>query len=296
MIKWLITLLITSNALLQDIFNLPIDGKLSSKGKLIAHPLIIFENKETKTYYCIRLQTANKSTIKNDILIDNKTYQSNDYWKNHQGVAVTKDVFIIDKELLESNIDNCVYEDTFELNDSDKNLIINDLAKRINSIPPNLNILKISTNNLENNLVLYTNDDLINSQLNSTIKSKDYRIKQSIKNYYTYHFNKDKFLKNVNVPNEEYTKEALRNIKLCINKELNIHNNNFEYELDKETNNYVYKEIIKSNNPNILSEFDKTPTSFEASEVIKEYKESLKENKDEDKLNQNEEKENKLKH
>ena len=285
-----------NNALLQDIFNLPIDGKLSSKGKLIAHPLIIFENKETKTYYCIRLQTANKSTIKNDILIDNKTYQSNDYWKNHQGVAVTKDVFIIDKELLESNIDNCVYEDTFELNDSDKSLIINDLDKRINSIPPNLNILKIS-NNLENNfLVLYTNDDLIDSQLNSTIKSNDYRIKPSTKNYYANHFNKDKFLKNVNISNQEYTKEALRNIKLCINKELNIDNNNFEYELDKETNNYVYKEIIESNNKNILSEFDKTPTAFEDSEVIKEYKKSLQKNNSKDKLNNNEKKENKLKH
>ena len=184
-----------NNALLQDIFKLPIDGKLSSNGKLIGHPLIIFENKKTKTYYCIRLQTANKSTIKNDILINNKTYQTDDYWKNHQGVAVTKDIFIIDKELLENSIDQDTYKNTIELNDNDKNLIINDLAKRINSIPPNLNILKIS-NNLENNLVLYTNDDLINSQLNSTIKSNDYRIKPSTKNYYAYHFNKNKFLEN----------------------------------------------------------------------------------------------------
>ena len=283
-----------TNPLLENIFKLPIDKKLSS-GKIKAHPLIIFENKETKTYYCIRLQTANKSTIKNDILIDNKTYQSNEYWKNHQGVAVTKDVFIIDKKLLESNIDNCVYEDTFELNDSDKSLIINDLNKRINSIPPNLNILKIS-NNLKHNLPLYTIDELINNQLISTLYSADNKIKQSTKNYYAYHFNKDKFLKNVNVSNQEYTQEALRNIKLCINKELNIDNNNFEYELDKETNNYFYKEIIESNNKNILSKFDKTPTSFEESEVIKEYKKSLQENNNKDKLDNNEKKENKLKH
>ena len=106
-----------NNALLQDIFNLPIDGKLSSKGKLIAHPLIIFENKETKTYYCIRLQTANKSTIKNNILIDNNSYQTDYYWQKHQGVAITKDIFIIDKELLENSVDKYVYENTFELNE-----------------------------------------------------------------------------------------------------------------------------------------------------------------------------------
>lgn len=275
-----------TNTLLENIFRLPIDKKLS-KNKVKAHPLIIFENKIDKTYYCIRLQTANKLTMKNDILIDNKTYQFDDYWKNHQGVAVTKDVFIIDKELLESNIDNNVYKNTFELNDSDKSLIINDLNKRIKSIPPNLNILKIS-NNLRHNLPLYTIDELINNQLISTLYSADNRIKQSTKNYYKYHFNKDKFLKNVNISNQEYTKEALRNIKLCINKELNIDINNFEYELDKQTNNYVYKEIIERNNQNILSEFDKTPTSFEESEVIKEYKKSLQENNSKDKLDNNE--------
>jgi len=107
---------------------------------------------------------------------------------------------------------------------------------------------------------------------------------------------KDKFLKNVNISNQEYTKEALRNIKLCINKELNIDNNNFEYELDTKTNNYVYKEIIENNNQNILSEFDKTPTFFEKSEVIKEYKKSLQENNSKDKLDNNAKKENKLKH
>lgn len=284
-----------TNPLLEDIFNIPIDGKILPNRKIQVHPLIIFENKIEKTYYCVRLQSATPSTIRNNVLIDNKTYQKNYYWKNRQGVVVTKDIFIIDKELLENNINQNIYKKTFELNENDKNLIIQDLDKRINSIPPNLNILKIS-NNLEHNLVLYTNDKQLTNQFYSAISPNNKLIDQKTKNYYTYHFNKDKFLKNVNVPNEEYTKEALRNIKLCINKELNIDNNNFEYELDKETNNYVYKEIIKSNNQNILSEFDKTPTAFENSEVIKEYEKSLQENNSKDKLDNNEKKENKLKH
>ena len=284
-----------TNPLLEDIFNIPIDGKILPNRKIQVHPLIIFENKIEKTYYCVRLQSATPSTIRNNVLIDNKTYQKNYYWKNHQGVVVTKDIFIIDKELLENNINQTIYKKTFELDDNDKNLIIQDLDKRINSIPPNLNILKIS-NNLEHNLVLYTNDKQLTNQFYSAISPNNKLIDQETKNYYTYHFNKDKFLKNVNISNQEYTKEALRNIKLCINKELNIDNNNFEYELDKETNNYVYKEIIESNNKNILSEFDKTPTSFEESEVIKEYNKSLEENKNEDKLDNNEKKENKLKH
>lgn len=262
-----------SNPLLEDIFNLPIDKKLSNN-KIQAHPLIIFENKLDKTYYCIRLQTANKSTIKNNILIDNKTYQTNDYWKTHQGVAVTKDIFIIDKELLENNIYQDIYESTIELNDSDKNLIIQDLDKRINSIPPNLNILKIS-NNLEHNLVLYTNDNLITNQLFSTLSNN--RIKQSTKNYYAYHFNKEEFLNDVNNLNKKHTQQALKNIKLSINKSIKIQDQ-------------------KSNTKNILSEFDKTPTSFEDSEVIKEYKKSLQQNNSKDKLNNNEKKENKLKH
>ena len=284
-----------TNPLLEDIFNIPIDGKILPNKKIQVHPLIIFENKIEKTYYCVRLQSATPSTIRNNVLIDNKTYQKNYYWKNHQGVAVTKDIFIIDKELLENNINQNIYKKTFELDDNDKNLIIRDLDKRINSIPPNLNILKIS-NNLEHNLVLYTNDKQLTNQFYSAISPNNKLIDQETKNYYAYHFNKDKFLKNVNISNQEYTKEALRNIKLCINKELNIDNNNFEYELDTKTNNYVYKEIIKSNNQNILSKFDKTPTSFEDSEVIKEYKKSLQENNSKDKLDNNEKKENKLKH
>ena len=284
-----------TNPLLEDIFNIPIDGKILPNKKIQVHPLIIFENKIEKTYYCVRLQSATPSTIKNNVLIDNKTYQKNYYWKNHQGVVVTKDIFIIDKELLENNIKQTIYKKTFELNDSDKNLIIQDLDKRINSIPPNLNILKIS-NNLEHNLVLYTNDKQLTNQFYSAISPNNKLIDQETKNYYAYHFNKDKFLENVNISNQEYTKEALKNIKLCINKELNIDNNNFEYELDTKTNNYVYKEIIESNNQNILSEFDKTPTSFEDSEVIKEYKKSLQENNSKDKLDNNEKKENKLKH
>lgn len=263
-----------NNPLLEDIFNMPIDGKILSNKKIQVHPLIIFENEENKTYYCIRLQTATPSTVRNNVLIDNKTYQMNYYWKTHQGVAVTKDVFIIDKELLENNIDQDTYEKTFELNDNDKNLIIDDIDKRINSIPPNLNILKIS-NNLKHNLVLYTNDNLITNQLFSTLSNN--RNKQSTKNYYAYHFDKEKFLNDTNTLNEEYTEKALQNIKQSINNALKIQ-----------------EEKLKSKN--ILSEFDKTPTSFEESEVIKEYKKSFKENKDEDKPNKSEKKENKLKH
>ena len=265
-----------NNPILKDIFNIPIDGKVLPNGKIQVHPLIIFENKETKTYYCIRLQTANKLTIKNDILIDNRTYQVDDYWKNHQGVAVTKDVFIIDKELLENNIDKAIYGNTFELNDSDKNLIIQDLDKRINSTPPNLNILEIS-NNSTHNLVLYTNIKQITNQFYSTISPNNKLVDEKTKNYYIYHFNKDKFLKDINNSSKEHTKEVLENIKLSINNAKKIQ--------DK-----------KLNNKNILSEFDKTPTSFEDSEVIKEYEKSLEENKNEDKLDNNKKKENKLKH
>ena len=265
-----------NNPLLKDIFNIPIDGKVLPNGKIQVHPLIIFENKETKTYYCIRLQTANKLTIKNDILIDNKTYQVDDYWKNHQGVAVTKDVFIIDKELLENNIDKAIYENTFELNDSDKNLIIQDLDKRINSTPPNLNILEIS-NNSTHNLVLYTNNKQITNQFYSTISPNNKLVDERTKNYYIYHFNKDKFLKDINNFDKEHTEEVLENIKQSINNAIKIQD-----------------EKLKAKN--ILSEFDKTPTSFEDSEVIKEYKKSFNENKVEDKLNENKKKENKLKH
>ncbi len=263
------------NPLLENIFRLPIDRKLSNN-KVKAHPLIIFENKIDKTYYCIRLQTANKLTMKNDILIDNKTYQVDNYWKNHQGVAVTKDVFIIDKELLENNIHQGTYKNTIELNDNDKNLIINDLNKRINSIPPNLNILRIS-NNLRHNLPLHTTYKLINNQLISTLYSAHNKIKQSTKNYYAYHFDKEKFLNDTNKLNEEYAEEAIQNIKLSIAKAIKIQG-----------------EKLKSKN--ILSEFDKTPTAFEDSEVIKEYKKSLQENNSKDKLDNNEKKENKLKH
>ena len=265
-----------NNPLLKDIFNIPIDGKVLPNGKIQVHPLIIFENKENKTYYCIRLQTANKLTIKNDILIDNKTYQVDNYWKNHQGVAVTKDVFIIDKELLENNIDQTVYGNTFELNDSDKNLIIQDLDKRIHSTPPNLNILKIS-NNLEHNLVLYTNNKQITNQFYSTISPNNKLVDEKTKKYYIYHFSKDKFLKDINDSNKEHTKEVLENIKLSINNAKKIQDQ-------------------KSNTKNILSEFDKTPTSFEDSEVIKEYEKSLQENNSKDKLDNNEKMENKSKH
>ena len=42
-----------NNLLLQNIFNQPIDGKVLNNGKIQAPPLIIFENVENKTYYCI---------------------------------------------------------------------------------------------------------------------------------------------------------------------------------------------------------------------------------------------------
>ena len=281
-----------TNPLLKNIFNQPIDGKVLPNGKIQVHPLIIFENKIDKTYYCIRLQTANKLTIKNDILIDNKTYQVDDYWKNHQGVAVTKDVFIIDKELLENNIDQTIYQNTLSLNEKDKILILNNLEKRINSVPPDLNILKIS-NDPENNLVLHTNNNQITNQFYSTISPNNKLIDQETKNYYIYHFDKNKFLKDTNASNIKNTQEALKNIKLCIDKELNKNSNYFEYIFDAKTNNYF---ISEKESKNILSEFDKTPTSFEESEVIKEYKKSLEENKVEDKLNKSEKKENKLKH
>lgn len=258
-----------TNPLLENIFRLPIDRKLSNN-KVKAHPLIIFENKLDKTYYCIRLQTATNSTIKDNIQIDNGSYQKLDYWNKVKEVVVTKDIFIIDKELLENNVDNYTYENTFELNDSDKSLIINDLEKRINSIPPNLNILKIS-NNLKHNLPLHTVDELINNQLISTLYSPDNGIKQSTRNYYAYHFNKEKFLNDTNTLNKEYTDDALWNIKISINRE-------------------------KQKYKNILSEFDKTPTSFADSEVIKEYEKSLQENNSKDKLDNNVKKENKLKH
>lgn len=84
-------------------------------------------------------------------------------------------------------------------------------------------------------------------------------------------------MKDVNTSNKEYTHEALQNIKLAINKAIKIQDE-------------------KSKVKNILSEFDKTPTSFENSKVIKEYQKSLQENNNENKLDKNEQKENKLKH
>ncbi len=129
-------------------------------------------------------------------------------------MTITKDIFIIDKEILEANVDQNIYQETLPLNKSDKYLIINDLERRINSNPPDLNILKIS-NNLENNLVLYTTKGLINNQLNSIFYSN---IDKTTKNNYVNNFNKSQFLNDTNTSNIEYTKQALKNIKLCINK------------------------------------------------------------------------------
>ncbi|WP_237567358.1 Mbov_0400 family ICE element protein [Metamycoplasma hominis] len=256
-----------TNPLLEDIFHLNIDTKFK------IHPLIIFENKENKTYYCIRLQTATKTTKKHNLQIDNSSYQTNEYWMNHQSVVVTKDIFIIDKDVLEANVDQNIYQETFPLNQSDKYLIINDLERKINSIPPDLNILKIS-NNLKSNLVLYTNDSLVNSQSNSILKGKNYKIKKATKNYYKYNFSKSQFLKDTNTSNIEHTKQALENIKLCINEAKKIDYTNFEYILDVQTNTYTFHLI-----PSSLSDFDKTPTDLKDSKVINEYNQSQKESK-----------------
>ncbi|WP_052498748.1 Mbov_0400 family ICE element protein [Metamycoplasma hominis] len=256
-----------TNPLLEDIFHLNIDTKFK------IHPLIIFENKENKTYYCIRLQTATKTTKKHNLQIDNSSYQTNEYWMNHQSVVVTKDIFIIDKDVLEANVDQNIYQETFPLNQSDKYLIINDLERKINSIPPDLNILKIS-NNLKSNLVLYTNDSLVNSQSNSILKGKNYKIKKATKNYYKYNFSKSQFLKDTNTSNIEHTKQALKNIKLCINEAKKIDYTNFEYILDVQTNTYTFHLI-----PSSLSDFDKTPTDLKDSKVINEYNQSQKESK-----------------
>ncbi|MHA3901043.1 Mbov_0400 family ICE element protein [Metamycoplasma hominis] len=256
-----------TNPLLEDIFHLNIDTKFK------IHPLIIFENTENKTYYCIRLQTARKNTTKYNLQIDNGSYQANEYWMNHQSVVVTKDIFIIDKDVLEANVDQNIYQETLPLNKSDKYLIINDLEKRINSIPPNLNILKIS-NNLKNNLVLYTNNNLVSSQVNSIFNNKNLKFKQSTKKYYKHNFNKSQFLKDINTSNIEYTKQAIKNIKLCINKAKKIDYTNFEYTLDVQTNTYTFHLI-----PSSLSDFDKTPTDLQDSKVINEYNKSQKESK-----------------
>ncbi|WP_052498750.1 Mbov_0400 family ICE element protein [Metamycoplasma hominis] len=256
-----------TNPLLEDIFHLNIDTKFK------IHPLIIFENKENKTYYCIRLQTSTKTTKKHNLQIDNSSYQTNEYWMNHQSVVVTKDIFIIDKDVLEANVDQNIYQETLTLNKNDKSLIISDLEQRINSIPPDLNILKIS-NNLKSNLVLYTNDSLVNSQSNSILKGKNYKIKKATKNYYKHNFNKSQFLKDTNTSNIEHTKQALKNIKLCINKAKKIDYTNFEYILDVQTNTYLFHLI-----PSSLSDFDKTPTDLQDSKVINEYNQSQKESK-----------------
>ena len=256
-----------TNPLLEDIFHLNIDTKFK------IHPLIIFENKENKTYYCIRLQTSTKTTKKHNLQIDNSSYQTNEYWMNHQSVVVTKDIFIIDKDVLEANVDQNIYQETFPLNQSDKYLIINDLERRINSNPPDLNILKIS-NNLKDNLVLYTNDELINNQLLSTLSNNSNKVKRATKNYFANNFSKSQFLKDINTSNIEYTKQALKNIKLCINKAKKIDYTNFEYILDVQTNTYTFHLI-----PSSLSDFDKTPTDLKDSKVINEYNQSQKESK-----------------
>ncbi|MHA3880641.1 Mbov_0400 family ICE element protein [Metamycoplasma hominis] len=258
------------NPLLENIFKLPIDGKVLNNGKIQAHPLIIFENSLDKTYYCIRLQTANDSTIKSNIPIDNCSYQKLSYWNKIREVAVTKDIFIIDKELLENNIDKAIYQDTSVLNKNDKSLIVDDLSRRINAIPPDLNIIRIS-NNLKHNLVLYTTPDLINNQLLSTLSNANKRINANTKNYYKHNFSKSQFLTNTNALNSIHTQQALKTLKIAIDKELGIlhSSNDFDYLFDPQTNTYVFHLI-----PSSLSDFDKTPTDLKDSKVINEYNKS----------------------
>ncbi|WP_156935945.1 Mbov_0400 family ICE element protein [Mycoplasmopsis primatum] len=227
--------------LLKDIFNKGIDSKYK------VHPLVIFENKKDNTYYCIRLQTATNITIKHNVSIDNKTYQDDGYWNDHQGVAVTKDIFIIDKELLEKNIDWDVYNKTNSLNDKDRELIVDDLEKRINSAPPELNIIKI-LDDLKDNITIYTNKKMINSQVLAIVNTNSKKISEKTKNYYKYHFDKDKFLSYINTSNIKDTQEALKSIKLCVNKEKGLKcKDNFEYKLNKETDEYYLakKRILK---------------------------------------------------
>ena len=264
-----------TNPLLEDIFRLPIDGKVLNNGKIQSHPLIIFENSLDKTYYCIRLQTANPSTIKSNIPIDNGSYQKLSYWNKIREVAVVKDIFIIDKELLESNIDKAIYQDTSVLNKNDKSLIVDGLSHCINAIPPDLNIIKIS-NNLKHNLVLYTTPDLINNQLLSTLSNVNKRINANTKNYYKYNFNKSQFLTNTNALNSVHTQQALKTLKIAIDKELGISHspNDFDYLFDPRTNTYTFHQI-----PASLSDFDKTPTDLKDSKVINEYNQSQKESK-----------------
>lgn len=96
---------------------------------------------------------------------------------------------------------------------------------------------------------------MIQNQINSTISVNNKLIDQEIKDYYSKHFDKNEFLNNINTSNVEYTKEALKNIKLFIDKEKNIINqNDFEYELDKETSNYFIREIAH----NDWKDLDKT--------------------------------------
>lgn len=80
-------------------------------------------------------------------------------------------------------------------------------------------------------------------------------IDQGIKDYYSKHFDKNEFLNNINTSNIEHTQEALKDIKLCIDKEQNIINqNDFKYELNKETSNYFIREIAH----NDWKDLDKT--------------------------------------
>ncbi|MDC8963487.1 hypothetical protein PR242_02965, partial [Metamycoplasma hyosynoviae] len=104
-----------------------------------------------------------------------------------------------------------------------------------------------------------TNNDLIQNQINSTISINNKLIDQEVKDYYSKHFDKNDFLNNVNSSNIEHTQEALKDIKLCIDKELNIFNEYFfQYELDKDSGNYFIVNQEENTNSNDDIEEEKT--------------------------------------
>jgi len=186
-------------------------------------------------------------------------------------VAVTKDIFIIDKELLENNIDKAIYQDTSVLNKNDKSLIVDDLSRRINAIPPDLNIIRIS-NNLKHNLVLYTTSDLINNQLLSTLSNANKRINANTKNYYKHNFSKSQFLTNTNALNSIHTQLDPQGHPIYNFCQMEQIREGIKQGLDVSKPTQL---VSKSS----LSDFDKTPTDLQDSKVINEYNQSRKESK-----------------
>ncbi|MCR8966450.1 Mbov_0400 family ICE element protein [Mycoplasma zalophidermidis] len=225
---------------LENIFNLNLDY-FKKNGTPKAHPIVILKSKDK--YYCIRLQTKTPTTEKSNILIDNSSYQSESYWNKILEVAVTKDVFIIDKDVLEKNIDHKMYKKTNSLNTSDQSLIMNDLNKRINSIPPELNIIEIDKN-LRKNLPIYTTPNLIQNQLESTLSKNNLNITTPQRYYYENYFDANQKLKDINTSNPERTIEALREIKKLTLAPGEINDfKDIDFELNTTTNLYERVDI-----------------------------------------------------